>query len=208
MIWFTSIQKTGSTSLRDLFYKIEPHIGKAKVLNHGYFYEPWECQEDKNKYWLDFGWSDPVANKKVTPTDTIFAVVRNPFDIFASYYLHHKVDGWAKVKVVHNINSFDEFVDKYIDPDFKWHLPPMKRSMFSFAKDQNDQFLVDGFFKLEEADKLSNFVQSLGYSGLPFKNKTPHKTDHYSKYYKPDQVDQLTKIWAKDLEKFNYTYEN
>jgi hypothetical protein len=208
MIWFTSIQKTASTSLATLLDKREKHIGKAKVLHHGYFYDPWESQEEKEKYWLNFGWSDPIIGSKVKPEDIIFATVRNPFDIFVSYYLHAREDGWAKVRVVHNIRTFDEFVDRYIDPSFKWHLPPMKHSMYSFIKYKDGRYIPDGYFKVEEIEKLNQFLKTLGYSGLPFENKTFLKTEHYSKYFKPTQVDALTEIWKEDLFKFGYQYEN
>ena len=48
MIWFTSIQKTGGTALRDAISLKNDF--KIRFFDHGYVYDPWESKEKENKY--------------------------------------------------------------------------------------------------------------------------------------------------------------
>ena len=83
----------------------------------------------------------------------------------------------------------------------------MKTSLFSFAYDENFELIIDEFFKLEEQDKLNEFLKSKGKSSLPYTelNRTK-KVEKYDRYYKPHHVDALNKIWKRDLEHFGYSY--
>lgn len=210
MIWFTGIQKTAGTSLRGQIKRLENT--KIMSLDHGYFYYPWNSKEEEKKNWIDQGFNSPAYfDKPIYELDTYIAVVRNPFDILVSYYYHGKYAGpkfrgWANVNLIHNINSFSEFVDFYIDPNKPWHLPPMKTSMFSFIYDKDGKLFIDGFFKYENIHKLNQFLITLGLEELEHSNKTAYKIKHFTEYYEPYQVEKLNKIWKKDLDYFNYSF--
>ena len=94
MIWFTSIQKTGGTALRDAISLKNDF--KIRFFDHGYVYDPWESKEKENKYWNKYNFkSSANISKDYNPLNTIISVIRNPFDIFVSYFLHAKKDGWG-----------------------------------------------------------------------------------------------------------------
>ena len=206
-IRFTRVQKTASSSLRQLVRGLNnPRI---HVFEHGYVYNPWESKEQENRYhnkdWE--GFREPVdISKYYNPSDTIISINRNPFDIFVSYYLHSHKEGWGMVNKLHNINSFDAFVDYYLDPSKEWHLPPMKKSMFSFLYDENDKLITDIYYKLEEIEKINNLLNALGMPNLKHINKTLVKTKDFRSYYKPAQVEALSKVWKRDLDYFNYNF--
>ena len=210
MIYFTGILKTGGTSLRSMLKR--HNNPKLRGLDHGYFYYPWDSKEDEKKYWTDQGFlSKPYFPELYQELYTYVGIVRNPFDILVSYYYHGrtpgpKYNGWANVNIIHNLNSFSDFVDYYLDPSKPWHLPPMKKSMFSFLYDKQGKIITDAIFKLENIHKLNQFLIMLGLDELNHENKTAHKLNHYSQYYKPEQVEALTNLWKKDLEYFNYNF--
>lgn len=205
MIVFTAIQKTGSSSIKSLLKENDTSF--VKILDHGYLYDPFISKEDKKKYWIDQGFKTDVDNSKhYYENDTHFTVVRNPFDILVSYHYHHWQYGWANVNRIHNTYKWEDFINHYIDPDKPWHLPPMKKSMFSFVYDKNDNLYIDGYFKLENIHKLNTFFLNLNLPKLQESNKTKHKIKHYREYYNSSQVKTLSKIWEKDLDYFKYTF--
>ena len=207
MIWFTAVQKTGSTSLRDNIEAL--NNPKVRCFEHGNVYNPWESKEQENKYWNSKwdGFKSPVdISEYYNPLDTIISIIRNPFDIFVSYYLHAKKDGWALVNKVHNLDSFDAFVDYYLDPSKEWHLPPMKKSMFSFLYDENNKLISDICYKLEEVEKINRLLNALEMPCMEHTNKTVLKTNNFREYYTPSQVEALSKVWKRDLDYFNYSF--
>ena len=81
-----------------------------------------------------------LKSKNYKESKASFCVVRNPFDLLASYHFHYAdnsktknwIDnGWANVNSYHNINSFEQFIDLYtsIDPE-DWHVPSLCRNLF------------------------------------------------------------------------------
>jgi hypothetical protein len=111
------------------------------------------------------------------------------------------------VNQIHGFNSWWEFLDSYIDPNFEWHLPPMKKSLYSFAYDKDFNLIIDRFFKLEEKDELNKFLKSKGRGNLGFNKATvTKKIEKYDKYYKEHHIKSLNKIWEKDLKHFGYSY--
>lgn len=210
---FVRVQKCGSMSLK------QSCGGIIQMLNHGYCYDI--KQDVTGDIWLNL----PIWNKD--KYDKLYALVRNPFDVLKSYYFHNhstthkdnakskgqfsvdynRIDGWMFVNQIHKFNSWWEFLDSYIDPNFEWHLPPMKKSLYSFAYDENFNLVIDDFFKLEEKEKLNKFLKSKGRGSLGFNKSTvTKKVEKYDRYYKPHHVDALNKIWEKDLKYFGYSY--
>lgn len=210
---FVRVQKCGSMSLK------QSCGGNIQMLNHGYCYDI--KQDVTGDIWLNLPmWSRDKYDK-------LYALVRNPFDVLKSYYFHNhakkhkdtaknkkqfdisydRIDGWMFVNQIHGFNSWWEFLDSYIDPNFEWHLPPMKKSLYSFAYDENFNLVIDDFFKLEEKEKLNKFLKSKGRGSLGFNKSTvTKKVEKYDRYYKPHHVDALNKIWKKDLDHFGYSY--
>ena len=197
---FIRIQKSGSTSLENSL----KYCKNINFLSHGY------CYKIDNK---NTGWSGtnefPLINRK--RFSKLYALVRNPFEILVSYYHHtHKnsinnIDGWCRCNKVHGFKSWEEFLNSYIDEQFQWHLPPMKKSMYSFAYDENDNLIIDKFFKLENLDELNKFLLSKGAKKMIKSNITMNKPTSF-KFYTKYHVSKLESIWEKDLDYFNYSY--
>lgn len=205
MIWFTSIQKTGGTSLRNAI-KTKNDF-KIRFFDHGYVYDPWESKEKEDKYWNNLNFkSSANISKDYNPLNTIISVIRNPFDIFVSYFLHSNKDGWGLVNKLHNLHTFDQFVEYYLSPDKEWHLPPMKNSMFSFIYNKQGELISDLCYKLENVEKIETLLAGLKIPPMGFSNKTILKDD-YRRYYKTQQIDALNKVWKRDLDYFKYTFE-
>ena len=210
---FVRIQKCGSQSMKDSCG------GNLQMLNHGYSYDI--NKKITGDIWLNL----PIWDKN--KYDNLYALVRNPFDVLKSYYFHNhskkhkdtakskgqfsvdynRIDGWMFVNQIHGFNSWWEFLDSYIDPNCEWHLPPMKKSLYSFAYDRDFNLIIDKFFKLEEQDELNTFLKSKGKRGIGFNKATvTHKVEKYDKYYKEHHIKSLNKIWENDLKHFGYSY--
>jgi hypothetical protein len=202
---FIRIQKSGSTSLKKCLDTSDNII----MLAHAYSYPigningwSWEGEYESNN------WSNEFPTFKTESFNKIYALVRNPFDILISYYYHSNknnknIDGWANCNIVHGFKSWEEFLESYIDPSYEWHIPPMKKSMFSFAYDCVGNIIVDDFFKLEEIDKLNHFLIENKLPIMSTENVTMHK-NHKKIHYNSEQIIKLSKIWEMDLKYFSY----
>jgi hypothetical protein len=215
---FIRIPKTGSTSLSNSL-KLSNNIDF--LYTHQYCYP----QPSFNTGWL---WSKDgiFPNWNKDNYKKIYAVVRNPFDLLLSYYYHNnpkpeydlikakeigikidssKLDGWLFCNQIHNFNNWEEFLEGYLNPNFEWHLPPMKKSLFSMAYDRDWNLIIDRYFKIENPNNINNFLR---YNNLPILDRLNiTKSKVVKKHYTLKQVEQLNKIWEHDLKYFNYQYQ-
>lgn len=196
---FVRIQKSGSTSLKESLKGSNNLI----FLEHAYCYKI----DNTNTGWV---WDAQFPQFNKNNFSKLYALVRNPFEILVSYYHHNHPlpngkNGWCNCNKVHNFNSWQEFLNSYINTEFKWHLPPMKKSMYSFAYDENGILIIDKFFKLENLETINQFLNERGLKELGKINITKNKpTD--TKFYNPNQIKQLELIWENDLNYFGYEY--
>jgi hypothetical protein len=211
---FLRIQKSGSSSLMSVLG------GNLIMIPHAY------CYKIEEKETGDI-WHRPYKTFNKNDYRNLYALVRNPFDVLKSYYFHQhplyvrnsakkrkyfemnmdRIDGWSFCNQVHGFDTWWEFLDAYTDDEFQWHIPPMKKSLFSFAYDETQQLIITDFFKLENIEELNDFLKSRGKRNIPFKNKGT-KPEKYDKFYKPHHVEKLNEMWKFDLEYFDYKYEN
>ncbi|KKM84583.1 hypothetical protein LCGC14_1297730 [marine sediment metagenome] len=199
---FIRIQKAGGHSLNRAIKG-----AGVGMLGHSYSYllGPLVCGWEQDQYDVEFPAFDPRGY------DRIYALVRNPFDILVSYYHHNDYpdmfpqtrSGWLSCNNVGGFTSWDQFLDAYIDPGYSWHLPPMKTSMFSFAYDEKSELIITDFFKLEEAEKLSDFLIGRGGSAIE-KINVNRCYDRKQEFYTKNQILKLKQIWRRDLEYFQY----
>ena len=213
---FIKIQKAAGTSL--INYIASNGQGDIEMLDHAYCYK----LKNKNTGWMWSKENFPTFDKYVF--NNIYALVRNPFDILVSYYFHLSPnftrsvsawdflgnDGWNHCNIIHGFKTWREFLDAYIDPNFEWHLPPMKKSMFSFIYDEDNNLIIDRYFKVENINELKTFFYQRGWKEpcvLPKTNSTTLRPlGKLDFFYKPEDVKQLEKIWEKDLNYFNYSF--
>ena len=193
---FVRIQRSGSTSLQN-----SQERGKTTTFNtleHGYCFKvndlfhsifPNSTRLSKEYFYFDR-----------THFSQLYALIRNPFDILISYYTHN----WNECNQIHNFNSWEDFIEAYINSNFQWHLPPMKKSMLSMIYDEHDTLIIKRYFKIENLNNINNFLH---YHNCPPLEKLNTSIREQKQYYTPNQVDKLNKIWERDLKYFNYKYE-
>lgn len=206
-IGWICVQKTGSTSIRDLFTKYLDKTNHIEFVSNmgGHAY----CFETNDIF--GFKWSHKFPSFDKDQYDKIYTVIRNPFDILISYYHHYSIfedqcdRGWCGCNDYHQFSSWEEFLSKYLDQTFIWHMPRMKNSMFSFLYDKEWNLIIDKYFKLENILEINHFIRSLGINeDLPHTNISTK--DSKQIYYTSKDIDKLNKIWSKDLKYFNYKY--
>jgi len=200
------VQKAGSTSFRHLIreYKIDYINFVGDWEGHAYCFETNDI--------IGFQWLDKFPSFNKNDYDFFYTIVRNPFDILISYYFHYYIgpdymidNGWHNCNSIHNIDSWRDFLDKYIDSNYAWHMPRMKQSLFSFLYDEHWNLIINKYFKLENISEINNYLYSIGIpESLPCLNIS-NKPDNM-KYYTSKDIQLLNKIWEKDLHYFEYEY--
>jgi len=156
-----------------------------------------------------------------------FSVIRNPFDLLASYYLHHTEspkkkgvdDGWANVNTYHGFKSFEEFITFYcLEPPEKWHVPDLSRCLYTQLFDHDRNPCVDyiiyceriGFRISELKDLLAGKVRKgkVRKSNLPKTNVSKRKKKgKYQTWYTPELIKLVEKKCEFELSKFGYSFD-
>ena len=154
-------------------------------------------------------------------------VVRNPFDLFYSYWRYMPEDqsdwtadtpplgGWANCNVVMNIHSFSDFVEHYLDPEKKWHIPPLKKNLFAQLY-REDGTLIP---KMENILRCENLKGDLACwcdrSDIPYRDIVPMSKrninpvpDTYEDKYTLRQVYLLEQVWEEQLKTFDYHWRD
>lgn len=152
-------------------------------------------------------------NFKLKPNYKI-ATVRNPFDLLTSYYFHNDDDlfdfGWSNVRHIHNIDSFEDFIYKFCNPDFEWHVPQFKKFLFSQLFNQYGECVPDIILKYE---RLAEGYEMLNNKGLKIntkihKNKSNEKTKKYYEYYTDEMREMVNDFCRRELNMFDYDFMN
>ena len=151
---FIRIQKSGSTSL----YHSIKNSPTLKFINHAYTFDVGNIMTGLPNRTYGFTTFDRYQ------FDKLYTLIRNPFEILVSYYYHthtnsDDIDGWCNCNKLHSFTSWRHFLDSYLDPNFDWHLPPMKKSMYSFLYDIIDNLIIDEYFKIEVSNKIEKFIK-------------------------------------------------
>jgi hypothetical protein len=140
-----------------------------------------------------------------------FAVVRHPLERLYSAYNFSKKGGtnvmgmYQKDYYVNHPSfiTFEKFINEWLIKQDLSKIDGVFRPQYLYIFDDNDQLLVNNFYKLEEirhhVDEISN---KLGKTfSLGFHNSSKKKAINFS-----DDVKKLIyKIYIKDFELFNYS---
>lgn len=207
---YIHIPKTGGSSVRHLFPNfngIIDHITTEELLQL--------YPEMKHKY--------------------LFAFVRNPWDRMVSLYhfiqtlKFNERKGWVTlpwiltylykyprmfnnvythfyyIKLTKKYENFTDFV-KDIHNNLEWC---MLKPQYDYLYSKEDKLLVNYVGKFEniqkELDKVTDVI-NINREILPKVNATEHV--HYSQYYNEETKEIISKIYRKDIEKFNYKFED
>ena len=223
-LYFVHIPKTAGNSIRTALrehnlltnpgyekYQREHHFGSrnaSRVLNsHLSFRTPtWPSYLD-----------DPNFHK----ADFSFTVVRNPYDLLVSYYIHYIespaknwVDkGWANVNGHHGFHSFEEFIRFYCTCDSNdWHVPSLNRNLFGQIFDDNNKSRVDYVVYYENLDEGLSLLTELSVgrkvsTSLPKRNISERRNGREYQSFYTQELQQLVHEKCRwELTQFDYSF--
>ena len=147
-----------------------------------------------------------------------FAVIRNPFDWLASYYYHYSGSyinktehrGWCGCVDYHGFKNFNEFIDAYCDPLFKWHVPPLKNFIPSQLFDKNGRCRADFILLNEKLDDVLNVVAryfNLNVNNIIGKKKINSLIPKKETLYTDELQEKIMRKCKREFDLFGYEYE-
>lgn len=158
----------------------------------------------------------------IRPKSLRITIIRNPFDLLASYYHHgekmtegieeYTHSGWGSCNFTHKFYSFEDFIRAYCDENFQWHVPLLKQFLFSQIFDGNGKCQVDLIIRyefMEKALKMINKYYKTNIFDVNYKkwiNKTNNKKKNYKEYYTPELIELVKNKCRRELEHFGYTF--
>ena len=149
-------------------------------------------QKDQPEMYQD--WLDKI-NDKVLEDYFIFTIVRNPWDRVIS------ITSYFDIPLDDFLNKFDYYCQ---DERIRIHSLPL----CLYSHNGESQF-VDTICRFESLQPDMNLVFdriNLPRTRLPFLNTSKHQ--HYSTYYKQDEIDQVEKLYEKDIRNSGYMFED
>lgn len=129
-----------------------------------------------------------------------FCFVRNPFDRLVSLYFYHR----QRIPTTHPLASQLTFDDWLLGGGAGSAL----RLMTDFVTDESGNLILDFIGRYENlASDFRTVCGQLGIKAeLPYDNST--RRDHYSNYYSDRTRNEVERLFAEDLERFDYTFES
>ena len=166
---------------------------------------------------------DPSYTKDTDNIEYI-TIVRNPFDLFYSYWRYtpkHTQDwvagtnnngGWFGCNAIMGTHTFSDFVDRYLDDEQSWHIPPLKKNLFAQLY-RKDGTLVPELHNVLRTESLKDdFKNWADRNNVPYRNVADESSninpvqDTYKDKYTPLQQYKLEQHWAEILETFHYHF--
>ena len=191
-VCFVHIPKTGGTSVREVIEKLDEREAIPKT-----FYAP--HGKDLNKY-INILNSNPEIFR--------FTFVRNPWDRAVSSYLYM----CAVNEINEKTTGFKKFISDYCNDcydhpnkneEIKWHMIEQHLLVYDEQKPMVDSV---GRFENLQTD-FNRILEKINIppQSLPHKKKTKRK--HYAKYYDAESRELVGRLYAKDIELFNYEFD-
>ena len=188
-IIYISVPKTGTTSIQNFLKRNLPNSISV------YLNTPNDIGLVKHSTALEI--KNVIKNYEDYHT---FAVIRNPFDWYASWYTYAKdpapvVDSQGK--------NLKEFINSY---DY------LNKELLSYFTDENGKIIVDTIIKYE--DNLEKEMYKI-MDNLSIKIEKPllklnvskyRKEKNYKKYFDEETINIVKNIQSKTLDFFNYEF--
>jgi hypothetical protein len=155
-IFHIHIPRTGGSSLNSFFSEEEYFIN-----GHHSFNKRCYCKGRVNVY-------NPKKRGSFPSYEDVgfklnmgkVSLVRNPFTWLHSYYQNSGLQfkflpfsGWQGANTCHKINSYSEFLERYLDKGLDWHIPLLKQSQIGqLYNEESGQYEYDLFILGENLD--------------------------------------------------------
>ena len=201
---FVHVPKTAGTSVTTM---LSPHClmpertSFRRVLSHLPVPEdPYKAFMRKHdKAW----WLKIKLPRKMFDTYLKFAVVRNPFDYAVSYYFYTRRNVTHSRHKMAMRSTFSEYLRAMGRKN--WFTPVTQHSWLTDVSGQ--RIIVDRVLRFETLhDDLSALCAELGIDmDMPHSNSSSHT--HYSAYYSEDDRAFAERLFRRDLEMFDYSFE-
>ena len=198
---FIHIPKCGGTSCESYLLKNEGVIRPTHLQKLS--------REYQRKYFLDHKKNQPhcfhsEVDIKLREKYFSFTFVRNPFDRVVSEY---------KWNPKFNRLSFLEFLKTDAPYGFSTENPCSKQPTWWQDRHEHAQIdfidnhinFIGRFENLQEDFDIICDKIGIPHQKLPHKNKSKHK--HYTEYYDDETREIVTKKYKKDIDYFNYKFE-
>lgn len=200
---FYAINKTGSSSIRQYFYRVLWRQNNPKITTSVNDSTAWNFHHNtfapvkKHFETTEYNYDDYIK----------FAFTRNPWDREISMY-HYKIKRrdqydcrFAKIELGNSVNSFEEWIksDQYMKkmntvPQHIWvDFNDPKFFVFSYENLQKDFNAMCQMIGLK-SERLGSMERG-DYNHIP-----------YTEYYDDEMIEIVSKKCAKDIEIFNYKF--
>jgi hypothetical protein len=196
---FAAIPKTGTHSVRRA---LREHMGPQDIEQVGLFVQkrfPIPALAQLQHGHLSLQQIRPYMRPEEWRSFFKFAFVRNPFDRFISYCAF----------MTREKGDFDQDPQRVMR-----HFianPPMAHILFqpqhSFITDEDGQPLTDQVGRVEEMQQSYNEIA--GRIGIPtaqLERVNSSRRRDYREYYDQPLIEAVTRLYARDLELFGYTF--
>lgn len=140
-----------------------------------------------------------------------FCFVRNPYDRLVDAYFY-LVKGGGNVEPD---TTYYQMLQKYTDfSDFVFniekdgllneilHIKPMSY----YICDDNGNVLVKNIFKIEEPEKIDDFLNGIGIGKLSEVRVNIAERNDYLEYLTKENAQEINRLYKKDFELFGYEY--
>ncbi len=208
---FVNIPATLSEFFESNFnHKVSKINGNPQVVRsvgHSWLYptqiKGWRDWDFPNQEW---GLYRDVDTFDLNSTDRVVTIVRNPFELLYHYYKNN----WAWCKEYTESNTFEEFVNSYLNDEF--HAPSLSKSLFSQLKDKNgnwilkkDSIVIKFEQLIDDVELFSKLtkIKITDYSAI----KDSVLYDYHNEYTK-EQMNRLNELWKGDLDYLGYSFDD
>lgn len=200
---YLRMRKVASTSMRDILRPLCIPIPDGRL---AHLKSRARLEWDYHRY-VFRSHDDILSAKRRMPAELFsryfkFAFVRNPWERLVSEYefllKRPKHGRHARVK---KMSGFSEFIQMQI--------PRRDAYQSKMLCDNDGKLLMDFVGKLENLDndwRIASEHIGIPYQELPRKNVTQHR--HYQDYFTTETTQLVARHWARDIELFEYTFNN
>lgn len=180
---FIHIPKTAGSSIRECLEKKKDNTYASKQLY------------DRHPAWKDI--LNVVGEKKYNELYK-FCVIRNPIDLFTSWYNYVQRFDMPKDNlrpiIKQQSKSIEYVIDWIIDNNYQLGIFPQHKWIY-----YDNKLMINKIFRYENLDEIKNFLKERGYEELPHKNGSIDKPVLTQEYR-----NKIMLIDKEDFELFNY----